>query len=102
MKLSDTEKSILKILYAKGFRFLGRDSIGLAAYKKKPYRLCSPLIYDGMSDWLFNTFDTEHSFCMLNPDDFQKVGNKDAYPRKITANGNLICAKPRAKKAVNV
>lgn len=97
MKLSDIEKSTLKILYHKGLRYIARDSIGLAAYAHRPYRLRSPFVHGEMSDWLFDVSDNEHTFWILHPDEFQKVGYKDTYPYKITANGNLIIDKPRQK-----
>lgn len=97
MKLSDIEKTQLKLLYHNGYRYLARDSIGLCAYIKRPYRLRSLFVKNEMSDWLFSISDYQHIFLILDPDEFQKIGYKDLHPYKITASGNLIFDKPKQK-----
>ena len=99
MKLSDIEKSQLKLLYDKGYRFLARDdSFGLCAYKEKP-RLCvsqNPACY--FRSWL-PTNNCEVIF--MHDDYFLKVGF-EPYPYKITPKANLVYDRPRTKKAVAV
>lgn len=86
----DLERSVVMILYDKGFRYIVRDDFfGLQATTNKPKRSGDIWINCGKVDW-------------LNDDMFSSVKSLQEYPTQICQNGTMRLARVRKQKAVSV
>ena len=98
MKLSELEKSALKILYDCGYRWMTRDEMGLCVFKSKPELHISK----DKSFQFWQPASTEQcEYATLYPDKFSQVGYHETEPYKIGEGGTLALCKT-TKKAVAV
>lgn len=100
MKLTDIEKTQLKLLYANGYRYLARDDLGLCAYKYKPMLSISKAKDYPFRSWAPQSVKGEFVLFMDN-EEFLKVGFTENEPYMITENATLRLCK-LSQKAVAV
>lgn len=97
MKLTDLEKSQLKLLYHNGYRYLARDYYGLCAYRKKPVLYISKAKDYPFRCWSPETISNEF-VCFMHADDFLDVGFHETEPYMITEDAKLKLCKPTKKE----
>ena len=97
MKLTDIEKSTLKLLHYMGYNYVIRDSVGLRAYKIKPELHISQSTSFRM--WMSSLSAEHDGYIRLHSDKFPQVGYHETEPYIITKNATL---KLLTKKAVAV
>lgn len=102
MKLSDIEKTQLKLLYANGYRYLARDEYGLCGYKERPILAISKNADVPFKNWMPEIGEgSSNCLCFMHNDEFLGVGFDCYY--QITKNATLrACKQNPTQKAVAV